>query len=118
MGLDPPAAVLLLRVRLVTTARSSNLGQAPASAVGSAPDHCHECAAGLSEGAAPRDVQSGGMGDEDDGGLGGDVNAAAAVRTGFVNSNQTTHGMTTAELTAKLAEVGIGIRPVCASDLQ
>lgn len=40
----------------------------------------------------------------------------AATAAGFVPSNETTHGMTTAELREKLAQAGVGVRMATAAD--
>ena len=47
---------------------------------------------------------------------GGGFDRAAAVNAGFVNSNETTHGLSTAELREKLAAARVGVRPANASD--
>ena len=42
--------------------------------------------------------------------------AAAAMRAGFVNSQETTHGLTTAQLRERLAAAGVGVRMATAGD--
>jgi hypothetical protein len=71
---------------------------------------CEDGAAGSSAPSAPYAVPMRG------GGLGGGLDRAAAGRAGFSSSNETTHGLSTAELREKLAEAGIGIRAATAAD--
>ena len=42
--------------------------------------------------------------------------AAAAMRAGFVNSQETTHGLTTAQLRERLAAAGVGVRMATVGD--
>jgi hypothetical protein len=51
------------------------------------------------------------------GSAGFEFDRQAARQAGFHPSNETTHGMSTEELRAKLAEAGVGIRPAAAADL-
>lgn len=47
---------------------------------------------------------------------GGGFDRTAAARAGFAASQETTHGMTTEELRAKLAQAGVGVRMATAAD--